>query len=149
MLPELFGIKETELFQRELTDSERRDIQILYFHKTDVVEEVEVPHVDDEGKEYTVKYSVSQNKETKVDSKRYGCNSFRNTEGKANKELFEQLLSAMGDTPMGRVRRSRQTLQQVQLQRLDDYHTLLIHQVSSQAIMQDTWQGIGLGVLLI
>lgn len=42
----LFGIKEIGPFQKELTQAEKRDIQILYFHITDESGEVEYPHVD-------------------------------------------------------------------------------------------------------
>lgn len=112
-LSNLFGIKETELFQKELTDAEKTDIQILYFHHTDVFDEIEVPHVDDDGKEYTVKYSVSQNKgiidflherseEVKLLESVSDAVSGENVEGKANKELVEQLLSVIEGTPSQR-----------------------------------------------
>jgi transcriptional regulator with XRE-family HTH domain len=108
-LSELFGIKDTLLFQKELTDAEKTDIQILFFHNTDVFEEVEIPHFDDDGKEYTVKYSVSQNKgiidflherseEAKFLENISDAVSSDNAEGKANKELMEQLLSVMEGT---------------------------------------------------
>ncbi|MDK8182620.1 helix-turn-helix transcriptional regulator [Paenibacillus sp. UMB4589-SE434] len=54
-LSKLFGIKDTELFQKELSGSEKISLQILYFQSTDVFEEVEVPYEDDDGKEYMIK----------------------------------------------------------------------------------------------
>lgn len=61
-LSELFGIKDLELFQKELTESEKIEIQILFFQRTDATNEIEVPHIDDNGDEYIVMESVSQNK---------------------------------------------------------------------------------------
>lgn len=105
-LAELFAIKETELFQRELADAEKTDIQILYFQKTDVFEEVEDTHVDGDGKEYTVKYNVSQNQgiidflQEKNEEDRLlerTAEAIRNdhAEGNDNKVMLEQLLTVM------------------------------------------------------
>lgn len=60
-LAEIFGIQDKNLFQKELTDKERRDIQILYLQQTDTFYEVEEPVFQD-GKEYTATHMVSENK---------------------------------------------------------------------------------------
>jgi transcriptional regulator with XRE-family HTH domain len=62
-LSAMFGIMDKELFQKELSDSERLEIQMLYFQKTDKHYEVEMPVIDHYGNEYTNTHSHSQNKD--------------------------------------------------------------------------------------
>ncbi|BBH18782.1 hypothetical protein Back11_01270 [Paenibacillus baekrokdamisoli] len=40
----MFGIEEVEWFQKDLSDSEKTEVQIHYFQQSDVIEEVEVPY---------------------------------------------------------------------------------------------------------
>lgn len=60
-LSELFGVNDVELFQKELTESEKLEIQMFYFQRTDNVEDMEVPQRGHDGTEYLVKHTVSQN----------------------------------------------------------------------------------------
>lgn len=60
-LSDLFGVNEVELFQKELTESEKLEIQLFYFQKTDSVEDVDVPQIGEDGKEYFIKHTISQN----------------------------------------------------------------------------------------
>lgn len=105
-LSKLFGIAEVEWFQKELTDSEKTEIQIHYFQQSDVIEEVEATHIGDDGQEHTVMYSVSQNKsiidflQEKSEEDRLlerTEEAIRNdhAEGKDNKVMLEQLLTVM------------------------------------------------------
>ncbi|MCL6605287.1 MAG: hypothetical protein K6T94_20690 [Paenibacillus sp.] len=109
-LSELFSIKEVGLFQKELTDAEKRDIQILYFHISDELVEVEYPHVDDEGKEVIIKQKISQNEEIirflhdRDEEARFIENiqqvvSDDLVEGSENKRLIEQLLRVLNKEP--------------------------------------------------
>lgn len=61
-LAKLFGITNLELFQKELTESEKLEIQKLYFQQTDKHHEVKVPFIDSNGMEYMTIHEVSQNK---------------------------------------------------------------------------------------
>ncbi|NIK70560.1 helix-turn-helix transcriptional regulator [Paenibacillus sp. BK720] len=105
-LSRLFGITEVEWFQKELTDSEKTEIQIHYFQQSDVIEEVEDTHVDDDGLEHTVKYSVSQNKsiidflqersaEDRLLERTEEAVRNDHAEGKDNKVMLEQLLTVI------------------------------------------------------
>ncbi|MFJ9501472.1 helix-turn-helix domain-containing protein [Brevibacillus centrosporus] len=60
-LSELFGVNDVGLFQKELTESEKLDVQMFYFQKTDNVEDVEVPRIGEDGKVYLAKGTISQN----------------------------------------------------------------------------------------
>lgn len=60
-LSDLFGVNEVELFQKELTESEKLEIQMFYFQKTDNVDDVEVPQIGKDGMEYLAKHTISQN----------------------------------------------------------------------------------------
>lgn len=133
-LSSLFGIAEVEWFQKELTDSEKTEIQIHYFQQSDVIEEVEDTHIDDDGNEHIVKYSVSQNRsiidflyERNEEDRlleRAG-EAIRNdhVDGKDNKVMLEQLLTVMEGKAS-----QRRTLELV-LYALTDYG-------------QDEWGGI-------
>ncbi|MBE1446165.1 helix-turn-helix domain-containing protein [Paenibacillus sp. OAS669] len=109
-LSELFGVKELGLFQKELTDAEKRDIQILYFHITDEWVEVEYPHVDEDGKEIIIKQQVSQNEgiirylhERDEEARFIECVqqvvSDDLVDGNENKRLIEQLLTVLDKEP--------------------------------------------------
>lgn len=134
-LSRLFGINEVEWFQKELTDSEKTEVQIHYFQQTDVIEEVEDTHVNDDGQEYTVKYSVSQNKsiidflherseEDQLLERTSEAIRYDHAEGKDNKAMLEQFLKVMeGEATQ------RRTIQ------------LILYALTEYA--KDEWGGIG------
>lgn len=109
-LSDLFGIKDVELFQRELTEAEKRDIQILYFHKTDEWTEVEYEDIDEYGKQFIVKQQVSQNEgiirflherdeEAKFIESVEQAVSDDLIGGSDNKRLIEQVLRVLDNEP--------------------------------------------------
>jgi transcriptional regulator with XRE-family HTH domain len=133
-LSRLFGIKDLELFQRELSDSEKIDIQILYFQHTDIFEEIEEPYIDEDGREHTVTHSYSQNRgiieflhekseEAKLMENVRAVVDSDNADSDANRTLIEQALTVMDGTPS-----ERRTLELV-------LYFLAVHQ-------KDEWWGV-------
>ncbi|OBY76630.1 hypothetical protein BBG47_26020 [Paenibacillus sp. KS1] len=102
-LSDLFGVKEFDLFQKELTESEKIDIQIQYFRRMDVFDEVKVSRIDENGEEFTTSEVISQNKgiidyleeskETKlIDSIRKAINE---DEYGGNSEVFQDVVKLL------------------------------------------------------
>lgn len=109
-LSELFGIKEIEKFQSKLTEAEKREIQILYFHKTDKWTEIEYEDIDENGKQIIIQQQVSQNEgiirflherdeEAKLIERVEQAVSDELVEGNDNKRLIEQVLRVLDHEP--------------------------------------------------
>jgi plasmid maintenance system antidote protein VapI len=62
-LSQLFGIGDQTLFQKELLQSEKSEILMVYLTKTDEHEEIEITDIDDQGNEYTTTQHYSQNRQ--------------------------------------------------------------------------------------
>ncbi|WP_155288102.1 helix-turn-helix domain-containing protein [Paenibacillus odorifer] len=107
-LSQLFGIEDQTLFQKELLQSEKSEIMMVYLTKTDEHEEIEITDIDNHGNEYTTTQHYSQNRqlieyiheEQKRERLIEKVNALLNADSNEENEnlrLFEDVVTVMQD----------------------------------------------------
>lgn len=114
-LSQLFEIEDQTLFQKELLQSEKSEIMMVYLTKTDEHEEIEITDIDNHGNEYTTTQDYSQNRklieyiheEQKRERLIEKVNALLNTdsiEENENLKLFEDVVSVLQDQNRNKVK---------------------------------------------